>query len=141
MKELKDILLLGGILFAVDSIYLRSVANYFQTQVSLVQGSQMEVQTLPAFLCYLVLMFGLYWFAIKDNNLRLIQNWNSPALRKILLHSAILGWVVYGVYELTSKSILKKWMWNTVILDGVWGGILFALTTFLFWWVLHTFKL
>lgn len=141
MFVIKDFLLLGGILFAIDAIYLRSVANYFQTQVSLVQGSVMEIDKFAAFLCYLVLVAGLYWFVVKDANLRMIQNWNSPVLQKTMLQSAILGWVIYGVYELTSKSILKKWMWNTVILDTVWGGILYALTVGVYWWVIHHLKL
>ena len=35
------------------------------------------------------------------------------------------------VYETTNKAILKKWTWFTVLLDGIWGGILFATTTFI----------
>lgn len=137
----KDLLLLAGVLFAIDSLYLRSVAKYFNTQVSLVQGSSMEIDKLAAGLCYLALVVGLYWFVIRDANLRQIQNWNSPVLRNKMFQSAMLGWVIYAVYELTSKSILKKWMWNTVILDGVWGGVLFAMTTFVYWFIQHKFRL
>jgi uncharacterized membrane protein len=36
------------------------------------------------------------------------------------------------VYELTNMAIIKKWNYTTVLLDGVWGGILFALTTFVY---------
>ena len=141
MFVLKDVLLLAGVLFAIDALYLRSIANYFNTQVSLVQGSTMEIDKLAAGLCYVALVVGLYWFVIRDANLRQIQNWNSPVLRKTMLQSAILGWVIYAVYELTSKSILKKWMWNTVILDGVWGGVLFALSTFVYWFIQRKFGL
>ena len=35
------------------------------------------------------------------------------------------------VYETTNKAILKDWSWKTVMIDGIWGGILFALTTYL----------
>ena len=35
------------------------------------------------------------------------------------------------VYETTNKAIIKNWTWKTVMIDGIWGGILFSLTTFL----------
>ena len=35
------------------------------------------------------------------------------------------------VYETTNKAIFNKWTWSTVLIDGLWGGILFGLTTFL----------
>ena len=134
---MKEILILAVSLFAIDMVYLRSIADHFQTQVSLVQGSQMTIDYLAAALCYVVLVFGLYWFVVKDANLSKIQNWNSPVLKEILWRSALLGWVIYGVYELTTKGILKKWMWSTVVMDTVWGGILFALSVFATWYLMR----
>lgn len=133
---MKDILLLGIVLFTIDMVYLRSIADHFHTQVSLVQGSRMTLDYVAAGLCYLVLVFGLYWFVVKDANLSQIQNWNSPVLKEVMWKAALLGWVIYGVYELTSKGILKKWMWSTVVMDTVWGGILFALSVFATWYLM-----
>jgi uncharacterized membrane protein len=41
----------------------------------------------------------------------------------------ILGFVIYGVYETTTYALLKKWKLQTVMIDTLWGGILFGLTT------------
>ena len=41
----------------------------------------------------------------------------------------------YGVRyfnELTNMAILKNWDWFTVIIDSLWGGILFSLSVFIF---------
>jgi len=133
---MKELLILAVSLFAIDMVYLQSIADHFQTQVSLVQGSQMTIDYLAAALCYAVLVFGLYWFVVKDANLSKIQNWNSPVLKEVLWRSALLGWVIYGVYELTTKGIIKKWMWSTVVMDTVWGGILFALSVFATWYLM-----
>ena len=35
--------------------------------------------------------------------------------------------------EFTNKAIMPKWNWTSVIIDGTWGGILFGLTTFLYY--------
>ena len=43
----------------------------------------------------------------------------------------LLGLVIYGIYEFTNKAILTKWTYTTVVMDTVWGGILFASVTFL----------
>jgi len=43
----------------------------------------------------------------------------------------LLGVFVYGVYETTSLALLRKWRPTTVLIDTLWGGILFALTTYL----------
>lgn len=134
---MKELLILGLALFSIDMVYLRSIADHFQTQVSLVQGSQMTLDYVAAGLCYVFLVFGLYWFVVKDANLSQIKNWNSPVLKGVMWKAALLGWVIYGVYELTSKGILKKWMWSTVVLDTVWGGVLFALSVFATWFIMN----
>ena len=43
----------------------------------------------------------------------------------------ILGILIYGVFELTNKGIFKNWNWMMVLYDGLWGGILFSITTML----------
>lgn len=134
---MKELLILGIVLFSIDMVYLRSIADHFHTQISLVQGSRMTLDYVAAGLCYVFLVSGLYWFVVKDANLSQIKNWNSPVLKELMWKAALLGWVIYGVYELTSKAILKKWMWSTVALDTVWGGVLFALSVFATWFVMN----
>ena len=47
------------------------------------------------------------------------------------MDAAILGWVIYGVYETTNAAIFKKWDYFSLTIDTIWGGILFSLTTFI----------
>lgn len=111
-------LLVSAIVFVViDSIYLTSISNYFNNQIKLVQGSPIKMNILATVLCYIFLIFGINYFIIKPN--RSIQD------------AFLLGLVIYGVYETTNKALLSKWTWTTVIIDTLWGGILFALTAFI----------
>jgi len=111
-------LLISAIIFVVlDSIYLNLIKDYFVKQINLVQGSPIKIDFLAILLCYIFLIFGINYFIIQPN--RSIQD------------AFILGIIIYGVYETTNKALLTKWSWSTVIMDTLWGGILFALTTYI----------
>ena len=111
-------LLISAIIFVVlDSIYLNLIKDYFVKQINLVQNSPIKIDFLAIVLCYIFLIFGINYFIIQPN--RSIQD------------AFILGIIIYGVYETTNKALLTKWSWLTVIMDTLWGGILFALTTYI----------
>ena len=110
--------LISAIVFVVlDYFYLGLMKGYFENQVKIVQGTPLKMNLLGAILCYIFLISGLNYFIIKPN--------------KSLQDAFLLGIVIYAVFETTSISLFQKWSWLTVILDTLWGGILFALTTFL----------
>ena len=46
-------------------------------------------------------------------------------------YACLLGLFVYGFYELTNLAIFNKWTYKSVIIDTLWGGILFTLTAFI----------
>jgi len=111
-------LLLSAIIFVtVDFFYLNLMKNYFANQVKLVQGSPIKMNFLASLICYIFLIFGINYFIIKPN--RSVQD------------AFLLGLVIYGVFETTNLALFSNWSWITVIMDTVWGGILFALTTYL----------
>jgi uncharacterized membrane protein len=71
----------------------------------------------PAALFYLTYMGGVMWFA------------SLPAYRaglpmQALINGAILGFVAYGCYELTSWTILRAWSPQMVVVDMAWGTVI-----------------
>jgi uncharacterized membrane protein len=116
-RDLKTILIISILVIFIDSFYLKTVSNYFNKQVINVQGTDLKLSLSPAIICYIFLIVGLYYFIIKDN--------------KPILDAFLLGLVIYMVFELTNKAIFDNWSWKTVALDGIWGGVLFAITTFI----------
>ena len=42
------------------------------------------------------------------------------------------GPLIYGVFETTNAAIFKDWDLKSIIIDTTWGGILYALTTFIY---------
>lgn len=122
---LKEIILISVIMLCIDFIYLYSVGNYFNQQVKIIQGSDLVMRKLGGFICYPFLVLGLYYFVIKNKK-------NYKSNMDLVRDATILGWVIYMVYESTNYAIFKKWKMETILLDGLWGGILFGLTAYIF---------
>jgi len=111
-------LLISAIIFvSLDFLYLSTIKNYFLNQIKKVQGSPVTVNFLAIVICYIFLIIGINYFIIKPK--RSVQD------------AFLLGLVIYGVYETTNWALLKNWSVITVIIDTLWGGTLFALTTYL----------
>ena len=111
-------LLLSIIFVLVDSVYLTLTSGYFNNQIKNIQGSNLNLKVSSTILCYLALTLGIYYFSI---------------LKKIsLLETFFLGIFVYGVFEFTNHAIFKNWKWSTVLMDTLWGGILFSSVVFFF---------
>ena len=110
-----------AIVFVVlDVAFLYLLQPLYRKQIQDVQnGKPLTIDRVAAVLCYLILVFSLFYFVILPNR--------SP------MYAFLLGLLFYAVYELTNKSILRKWRWETVVIDTLWGGVLFAVTT----WVVN----
>jgi uncharacterized membrane protein len=113
-----QVLLLTLIVFlSLDFVFLYSMSSMFNKQIVAVQGSPVVFDMYAAALCYIALIFGIYYFIIRE--------------KKSILEAFYLGVIIYAVYETTTLALLENWTYKTAIIDTTWGGILFALTTFI----------
>ena len=110
------LLLISALIFvSIDFLYLNLMKNFFGNQVKNVQGSTLQINLFGFAICYIFLIFGLNYFIIKP--------------KKSVYDAFLFGLVIYGVYETTNYALFKNWSFLTVILDTLWGGLLFAFTT------------
>lgn len=112
---MKEILIPGLIMIILDYFYLSITSNFYKNLIENIQKEKFEIKIFSTILVYIVLLFTVYFFVIKDKK--------SP------LYAFLLGFCIYAIYELTNYSIFKKWTLKAVLLDTFWGGILFFLTT------------
>jgi uncharacterized membrane protein len=117
-KDLKVIFVIAFVFLLLDFIYLSSIKGYFENQIMYVQRVPLEMNVEATILCYLFLIFGIYYFIIKPE--------------RSIKEAFILGILIYGVFETTNKALFNNWKWNTVVMDTLWGGVLFSLTTYIF---------
>lgn len=110
-------LLTAIVLISLDFVYLNVMKGYFSNQVKLVQGSPLKVNLLGAAICYIFLIVGINYFIIKP--------------RKSVSDAFLFGIVIYGVYETTNYALFSNWSLISVIIDTLWGGLLFASTTYI----------
>jgi len=109
-------LIIAIILLVLDFIYISLNKKAFELQIADVQRVSMQLRPLGAIVVYAFLIFGLYWFIIRE--------------KKSVYNAFLLGLVIYSVYEFTNYALLKKWGLEIAIMDTLWGGALFALTTY-----------
>lgn len=113
--KLLHIILIGIIMLFLDSIYLSTFSGFYNNIIKSIQGTTIQFKLDGAVLCYLLLIYGLYYFIISQ--------------KRSIKDAFLLGIIIYGVYETTNYAIIDKWDPKAVVLDTLWGGILFATTT------------
>ena len=114
---MNDLIKLSIYLSVLDGIFIYVIRKKFNNQIELVQHAPLKLDMFAGIMTYIILIFMVYYFIIKEN--------------KSIKDAFILGLCTYGVYEFTTKTLLKDWSYETVMLDTLWGGILFSLSTYL----------
>ena len=120
---MRQIFVSSIVLLCLDLLFLYVISNLFNKQIYDVQKSPLRINFIGALLSYLFLIIGINFFILNE--------------RKSIFDAFILGMVIYGVYETTSYALLKEWKIQTVIMDTIWGGILYSLTTFITYSIIY----
>jgi uncharacterized membrane protein len=115
LKSVREVLISIVALLVLDGIYIYLTHKIFADQIVNVQRVVITLKPIGALVCYVLLIAGLNYFIIQRN--------------RSIPEAFFLGLVVYGVYDSTNYATLKKWEANVAIMDTLWGGSLFALTT------------
>lgn len=113
----KKLIVSGIIMLLLDSVYLITFSNFYNNIIKNIQGEKIKLNIISALFVYLFLIYGLNYFILNQSKTTLID-------------AFILGVIIYGVYEMTNYAIIKKWSPYAVVLDTVWGGILYTLVTY-----------
>lgn len=107
------------ILFSIDFLFISYVTGpIFGENVKNIQGTKMEVKTLPAAFAWFCTVFSLYYFIIREN--------------KSEFEAAILGFVAYGIFDGTNLALFKKYSLKAFSIDILWGTSLFFTSTLIF---------
>jgi uncharacterized membrane protein len=115
LKSVREVLISIFALLVLDGIYIYLTHKIFADQIINVQRVVMTLKPMGAVVCYALLIAGLNYFIIQRN--------------RSIPEAFFLGSVIYGVYDSTNYATLKKWESSVAIMDTLWGGSLFALTT------------
>ena len=56
----------------------------------------------------------------------------KKTLKQSCIDAAVLGFVIYSVYDFTNLATIKDWRVDLSIMDSFWGATLYALSTFIY---------
>ena len=123
-KCLLPILKYGAILLVIDMIYLHLISGYFGQMIRKIQGAPMRVKMLPAAIDYLLIIGAWFFFIYQDRA--------KHSEKETIMRAALLGFFIYGIFDMTNLAIIEKYQWDLAIIDSIWGGVLFAVSTAFF---------
>jgi len=119
-EQVVTVIVSAVVMLGLDAIYLTSFGDFFQKLVQKIQGSKISMNIGAAVVTYLAMLVVL--------NVFILQQPKIPENKKYIL-AWVLGLCVYLVFDGTNLAIFKNWSWEALVLDSVWGSILFLLTT------------
>lgn len=111
----KKIILSIFLITILDFIFLTIMSRKFKNIVFTIQNEELQFKMYSAIICYIIMIIGFNYFIILQN--------------RTFVDAFLLGLVIYGVYETTTLTIFNKWDWKIAIVDTVWGGLLFGVTS------------
>ena len=112
------IVVLSVVVLVLDMIYINCVKTLFDKLIKGIQGSDLKLDLTATFLDYILIIFSMYYFIIQKN--------------ASIEEAMILGLCIYGIYELTNMAVFKRWTWEVVMIDSIWGAVLYGTSTFLY---------
>ena len=94
----------------MDAMWLTYRYKYHNDLFFSVQKSKLNVRVIPAILIYILIPLAVIW-AIKD----------KKTFEDAILSGAIMGFFLYGLYDLTNYATLSGWTLEMVLTDILWG--------------------
>lgn len=118
MDYIKASIVAGLVFIALDALWLGLIArSLYQKELGALMRPQPNWWI--AGCVYLLMVAGFIWFVFPPVMM-------MRSLLKAVQYGARFGVVLFGVYEFTNYATLVGWSSKLVLIDTIWGGILYA---------------
>ncbi len=118
---MKRFILTFAIFLLIDFVWLAKVApNFYKTNIGHLMSD--KVNFVPAIIFYLVYIVALLVFVINPA----VESGN---VMKALYLGALIGFAMYGTYDLTNMATLKGWPIMVTVVDLIWGTFITSATS------------
>jgi uncharacterized membrane protein len=121
MNEFISLLLITIIFIILDTIWFSSWAlkNIYDPTFTSIQGSPLELRIGGGIIAWFLLAVGIRYFALNAND----TNFTT------FCRGALLGFVIYGVYNGTNYATFTKYPLSTAIADTLWGSFVVGIVS------------
>ena len=107
-------------MLVLDYIYLSSFSGQYNNMMKTIQKSPLKMKPLYALVVYVLMILG--WKLLIDKQ--------GEKQSKIVRNSIILGLIIYGVFDFTNLAIFDNYSLKLGLIDMLWGGILFGVSSY-----------
>jgi uncharacterized membrane protein len=121
---LKTIAAIVGTLLAMDAVWLSSTAASTRTIFAKLQGQPLEIRWIPAIAVYSIMVLAVWFFAVEP----------SKTITEAGTKGAVLGFTMYGLYDLTNYATLTKYPLSFALTDMTWGTVLMGTAAAVGFW-------
>ena len=113
-----------GIMLVLDAIWISCVAHpaYANTIGQLLRSFDQN-------LLIIFVVIGVYALMVSGLMVFVIPKVHGLNTLSTILYSGFFGLIVYGVFAMTNYAILAPWTIELMLLDTIWGFVLYSVTT------------
>lgn len=108
---LLDYLWLGNI---GKGLYIKNIGSLL-----LLEDNTIIPRLIPAIIVYLLFAIMLWFIVLPLANEHVLKSF---------YYGALLGFVFYGIYDMTNLAVLKDWTVTIALIDWCWGIVLCSLS-------------
>ena len=110
----------------LDFIWLGIIVKDFNLhqlrEIGRIENGEFKLSYVPAVLTYLLMALGVTLFVLPKISV-------EDSLWTTFMWGALLGFVVYGVFDMTNLAILKNYPVAFIFMDMGWGTLMFGLVS------------
>lgn len=107
----------------IDLIWLIGGKKLHNSQIKLVQKSDLTLRPLGAIMFYLVAPLGYFVF-VKQ-----IAKNKQEAFK----YGALMGFLMYSTFDFTNLAVFKDYTLKYALMDTLWGTIVYGILCSLMW--------
>jgi uncharacterized membrane protein len=123
MNFFKNVVINLILFLALDAVWIQVFAGrFYAEQLTAIgrftESGDWDIRLLPAVGVYICMSVAVEVFIFGNKSLTSMQQY--------LRAGALLGFVTYGVYDLTNRAVLAEYPMGMVVVDMLWGTSLFV---------------
>ncbi len=121
------------IFVALDFLWLGIIMRSFYVR-ELGPLARQGIHYPSAFVVYVLMALSVVVFVLP-------RFFGMPVTLKVFALGALLGFLIYGIYDFTNYATLAHWSWRFMVVDILWGGVVYGVTSILTLSILRWLKI
>ncbi|CAF0919067.1 unnamed protein product [Rotaria sp. Silwood1] len=136
----------GIIYICFDFLYIYLSKTRYEQVVQNIQKDEMQIDVVAAFICYAIMALGWYFIAVQlafayfDTLKQRRPSWTPLSISVLsgLVSGLLYGFVVYGVYNCTTRAIFSsRYPVSILVQDMAWGSLYNMVYTSIYMMIWH----